>query len=248
MTSLDGKIALVTGGSRGIGAAIAKQLAALGATVHLTYSSSAEAAEHVVEEIKQAGGKANAYPLDADKPGTMASFANVFVREQGTPDILVHNAGVFSAGEVGSLDEEEFQRVMRVNVDSVLTLTNAMVPHMQSGSRIIMISSVLGERASGPGLSIYNTSKFAVSGMARSFAKDLGSKGILVNAVQPGPVNTEMNPDHEDNEGAEFMKNMTALGRYGTPAEVAHTVAFLAGPGASYITGTTINVDGGWNA
>ncbi len=243
MTVLAHKNVLLTGGSRGIGEATARLLAAQGARVHLTYGSSKQEAEAVARDI---GGQAHL--LDANAPESMAPFAAAFLKEHGAPDILVHNAGVFTAGPIEEHGLEELQRVLRVNVESIYALTHALVPHMKPGSRIIVISSVLGERASAPNLSIYNASKFAATGLARSWAKDLGQKSILVNAVQPGPIHTQMNPDNSENPGAEFMKNMTALGRYGTPEDIAHTVAFLAGPGASYITGATLNVDGGWNA
>ncbi len=243
MTELKGKIALVTGGSKGIGAATVRKLAGLGADVHFTYSASADAAKKVADEAS-----ATAYKLDAAKPDEMKDFADHFVSSQRAPDILVHNAGVFSGGPIGALTLDEYRRVFDVNVASVFALTNALVPQMQAGSRIVLISSVLGERASTAALSIYNASKFAVNGFVRSGAKDLGAAGILVNAVQPGPINTDMNPDSADNEAAEFMKSLTALGRYGQADEIAAAVAFLAGPGATYITGTTLNVDGGWNA
>jgi 3-oxoacyl-[acyl-carrier protein] reductase len=135
---------------------------------------------------------------------------------------------------------------MRINVDAVFALTNSAVRAMKAGGRIINISSVLGERATGPDMGVYNASKFAVTGFSRSWAKDLGARGILVNAVQPGPIDTELNP--ETGEGAEAQKARTALGRYGRPEEVAAAVAFLAGPDATYITGATLNVDGGQNA
>jgi 3-oxoacyl-[acyl-carrier protein] reductase len=135
---------------------------------------------------------------------------------------------------------------MRINVDAVFVLTDAAVKVMKAGARIINISSVLGERASGPDMGVYNASKFAVTGFSRSWAKDLGSRGILVNAVQPGPINTDLNP--KTGESADVQKTRTALGRYGRPEEVAAAVAFLAGPDATYITGATLNVDGGYNA
>jgi NAD(P)-dependent dehydrogenase (short-subunit alcohol dehydrogenase family) len=244
---LAGKVALVTGGSRGIGAAIVQELAAQGAHVALTYSKSSAQAEALVAAITKNGGKAKAYQADAAMPQKMHSLAEAVLKDFGAIDILVNNAGIFDAlGPIGMIDLESYEKVQRVNVDAVVYLTNAVVPHLKAGARIINISSVLGERAGVPGISIYNASKFAVTGLTRSWAKDLGAQGILVNAVQPGPIATEMNPD--EGEQAEFMKRQTALGRYGQPHEIAAAVAFLAGPHASYITGALLNVDGGYNA
>jgi 3-oxoacyl-[acyl-carrier protein] reductase len=176
----------------------------------------------------------------------MTALIDRFVEDFSRLDVLVNNAGVFSGGSIGAIDPDEYTRVMQINVAAVFALTNAAVRVMPPGSRIINISSVLGERAAVAGLSVYNASKFALTGFSRSWAKDLGAQGILVNAVQPGPINTEMNP--EDGENAAMMRGQTALGRFGQPHEVAGVVAFLAGPDATYLTGATINVDGGWNA
>lgn len=244
--TLQGKTAIVTGGARGIGRAICKQLASQGATIALTYSKSAADAEKLANDIIAAGGKAKAFMADANKPETMKNLVSEVMKTFGAIDILVNNAGVFEGGMAGEINGDDYQRIMRINVDSVFYLTNAAIPHMKSGGRIIMIGSILGERASIAGLSIYNTSKFAIAGLGRSFAKDLGARGILVNVVQPGPINTEMNPD--SGESSEGMKASIALGRYGKPDEVAALVTFLAGESSSFITGATLNVDGGWNA
>lgn len=243
---LSGKVAMVTGGTRGIGASIAHRLATDGANIAFTYGKSQQSAEQLTARLSTLGVKAQAYHADANMPNTLAATAQQVVKAFGGVDILVNNAGVFATGMVGDLTPTDYESVFNVNVHAVFSLTNALVPHMKPGSRIINISSVLGERASGAGMSVYNASKFAVTGFSRSWAKDLGSKGILVNAVQPGPIATDMNPD--DGEFAEYMKSQTALGRYGKADEVAAAVAFLAGPDASYITGATLNVDGGWNA
>jgi 3-oxoacyl-[acyl-carrier protein] reductase len=237
---------LVTGGSRGIGAAIVRRLAYDGASIGFTYGRSTADARDLEQALVEEGVKARAYPADAAKPAAMTALIDRFVEDFSRLDVLVNNAGVFSGGSIGAIDPDEYTRVMQINVAAVFALTNAAVRVMPPGSRIINISSVLGERAAVAGLSVYNASKFALTGFSRSWAKDLGAQGILVNAVQPGPINTEMNP--EDGENAAMMRGQTALGRFGQPHEVAGVVAFLAGPDATYLTGATINVDGGWNA
>jgi 3-oxoacyl-[acyl-carrier protein] reductase len=243
---LSKKTALVTGGSRGIGAAIVRRLAKDGADVAFTYSKSAKAAGALVKEISGYNIKAKAYLADAASPRSLPRLIDKLIKDFGRLDILVNNAGVFLGGKIGDIKAADYERVMRINVDAVFALTNAAVRAMKAGGRIINISSVLGERATGPDMGVYNASKFAVTGFSRSWAKDLGARGILVNAVLPGPIDTELNP--QTGEGAEAQKARTALGRFGRPEEVAAAVAFLAGPDATYITGATLNVDGGQNA
>jgi 3-oxoacyl-[acyl-carrier protein] reductase len=176
----------------------------------------------------------------------MPGLIGKVLKDFGRLDILVNNAGVFLGGKIGEIKDVDYERDMRINVDAVFALTNAAAGRMTPGSRIINISSVLGERAAGPDMSVYNASKFAVTGFSRSWAKDLGPRGILVNAVQPGPIDTDLNP--ESGDSADHQKARTSLGRFGRPEEIAAAVAFLAGPDATYITGATLNVDGGWNA
>jgi 3-oxoacyl-[acyl-carrier protein] reductase len=241
MSHLQGKIAIVTGGARGIGAAISRDLAKHGATVVLTYSKSADAAEKLAKEI---GG--TAIKADASEAASMSAFVETVVKQHGRIDILVNNAGVLDSDIIGESSLDALRKTFAVNVDAVYSLTNAAVPHIPEGGRIINISSVLGERAIMAGLAIYNSSKFAVTGLTRSWAKDLGPKNITVNAVQPGPINTDMNP--ADGPGAEGQRSQIALGRYGKPEEIAAAVTFFASPQASFITGATLNVDGGMNA
>lgn len=240
---LSGKVAIVTGGARGIGAATAKKLAVHGAAVAITYSKSNKEADAVVESIVKAGGKAKAYHADAGKPETMADFALAVKKDFGRIDILVNNAGTFGGGLIGEIDFASYEHDRRINTDSVLALTNAVVPHLPEGGRIVNISSILGERSLMPGISVYNATKFAVNGFTQSWARDLAPRGILVNAVQPGPIDTDMNPAQGD--FADTQRSQVPLGRYGKPEEIAGAVAFLTGPDSTFITGTTLTVDGG---
>ena len=243
---LRGKTALVTGGSRGIGAAIVRRMAKEGADVAFTYCKSGKAAGVLVKEVSVYGIKAKAYQADGAAPKSMPGLVGKVLKDFGRLDILVNNAGVFLGGKIGEIKAVDYERVMRINVDAIFALTNAAAGKMTPGSRIINISSVLGERAAGPDMSVYNASKFAVTGFSRSWAKDLGPRGVLVNAVQPGPIDTDLNP--ESGDSADHQKARTSLGRFGRPEEIAGAVVFLAGPDATYITGATLNVDGGWNA
>lgn len=236
---LKGKAALVTGGSRGIGAAIAKALAAAGADVAITYSASPDKAAAVVKEI---GGKAVAIKADsADSKAVQDAVAQT-AKAFGRFDILVNNAGIAD----GDDSLANIERMLAINTRAPYLAALAAAPLMTEGGRIITISSCLGERVGFPGITLYSMSKAAMTGMTRGLARDLGPRGITVNVVQPGPIDTDMNP--ADGENAPAMTALTALGRYGKAGEIADTVVFLAGPGASYITGAQINVDGGVNA
>ncbi|MEJ2197228.1 MAG: SDR family NAD(P)-dependent oxidoreductase, partial [Desulfuromonadales bacterium] len=194
MNVLKGKVALVTGGSRGIGAASARHLASAGANIAITYSASADAAAELVKEFETLGIKARAYLADASAPQSLPQVVEQITADLGSIDILVNNAGTFSVGMIGTVDEAEYRRIMTINVDAVFTMTQAVLKVMPDGGRIINIGSVLGERASTAGISTYNASKFALAGLTRSWAKDLGTRNILVNDVQPGPIDTVMNP------------------------------------------------------
>lgn len=244
MKKLEGKVALVTGGSKGIGAATVKRFAEEGANVAFTYSNSKDEADKLVAMLR--GAKVKAYKADAAQPENMLTLAKEVLKDFGKVDILVNNAGVFGMGNIGEESLAEYEKMMNINVKSVYILTNELVKTMQKGSRIINISSCLGERASGAMMSTYAATKFAVAGFSRGWAKDLGAKGILSNAIMPGPIATDMNP--EDSDFADHMRAQTALGRYGRAEEVAAAALFLAGPDSTYITGSTIAVDGGWNA
>ena len=244
--SLSGKVALVTGGSRGIGAAIALRLAQLGADVAITYSNASAPAEKVVADIKALGRKAIAIKANAASEADLNGLLAKVVKDFGHLDILVNNAGIFDAAPISEITLERFDKTMAVNVRALFQLIQQAAEILPKGGRIINIGSVLGERVGLAGMTAYSTSKFAVSGLTRAAAHDLAPRGILVNNVQPGPINTDMNP--EDGAFAEAMKSMVPLKRYGRPEEVAEIVAFLAGPGATYITATSIEVDGGLEA
>lgn len=243
---LSSKVALVTGGARGVGKEIVQRLARDGADIAFVYGTSADSAKALAGELEALGVKAKGYHADLNEPGSLPAVVSHVLKDFGQLDILVNCAGVFSVAGIEEASLEEYERVMRINLDSVFYLTAEAVKAMQPASRVISISSTLADRAGGPGLSIYNASKSGVSSLTRSWAADLGAKGILVNAVQAGHINTDMNPDTTDY--AAEMRTRIPLGRYAEANEVANVVAFLAGPDATYVTGATINVDGGLNA
>ena len=243
---LEGKIALITGGSRGIGAAIAKRLAADGAKIAITYSKGADAAASVVKEIERAGGKAIAIQADATDADAGKAAVEKTVATFGRLDVLVNNAGTAIPKTFEETTLEEMDRVIDINIRGVFIATQAALKHMKSGSRIIMIGSSLGERVLVPGLVPYSATKGAVKIFSQALSRELGSRGITVNNVQPGPIDTELNP--ATSEWAVPQKAATALDRFGHVDEVAALVAFVAGPESSYITGANLTVDGGMNA
>lgn len=241
---LAGKKAIVTGGSRGIGAGIAKRLASEGADVAITFAGNREAAAGVVGAIQGLGRKAHAVQADARDARAAALGIEQAADALGGLDILVHNAGTFGIQTLNESDEAEYRRQFSVNVDAIFAGTRAAADRIADGGRIVVIGSVNADTAFAPGLAIYGATKAAVAALVRGWARDLGPRGILVNNVQPGPVATDMNPDGTD--FAEFIKSRSALGRYGRVEEVAALVAFLASDEASYITGASINIDGGF--
>jgi 3-oxoacyl-[acyl-carrier protein] reductase len=243
---LEGKIALITGGSRGIGAAIAKRLAADGASVAITYTKGVDAAALVVKEIEQAGRKAIAIQADAADSAAVRAAVEKTVATFGRLDVLVNNAGTAIPKPFEETPLEEIDQVISINVRGVFVATQAALKHMKSGGRIIMIGSCVGERMMTPGLVPYSATKGAVKMFTQGLSREVGSRGITVNNVQPGPIDTDLNPAAGD--WATPQKAATALNRYGSVDEVAALVAFVAGPEASYITGANLTVDGGTNA
>ena len=243
---LEGKIAFVTGGSRGIGAAIAKRLAADGANVAITYTKSADAAAWVVKEIERAGRKAIAIQADATDADAVVAAVEDTVETFGRLDILVNNAGTAIPKTFEETTLEDMDRVIDINLRGVFVATQAALKHLKSGGRIIMIGSCVGERAMTPGLVPYSATKGAVKMFTQGLSREVGSRGITVNNIQPGPIDTDLNPAAGD--WAAPQKANTALDRYGSVDEVAALVAFVAGPEASYITGANLTVDGGTNA
>jgi 3-oxoacyl-[acyl-carrier protein] reductase len=245
---LNGKVALVTGGSRGIGAAIAKALADDGADVAISYAASADKADAIVKELRKKGVRAEAFRADQANTKEVEGLVEAVVKRFGRLDILVNNAGVFASGPVHDRANNlaELERLFAVNVGGVATAVRTAAPLMPDGGRIISIGSVAGDTSPWPGIADYSATKGAVAAYTRGWARDLGSRGITVNTVQPGPIDTDMAP--QDGEVADGLKARTVIGRYGKPEEVAAAVAFLASPAASYITGTTLNVDGGYSA
>ena len=246
MFKLTEKVALITGGSRGIGAAIAKRLAADGASVAITYAKDAGAASSVVKAIELDGGKAVAIQADAADTEAVKGAVEKTVATFGRLDVLVNNAGTAIPKTFEETRLEEMDRMIDINVRGTLAATQAALKHMKSGGRVIMIGSCVGERALTPGLVAYSATKGAVKMFTQGLSREVGSRGITVNNVQPGPIDTELNPAAGD--WATPQKAATALDRYGHVDEVAALVAFVAGPEASYITGANLTVDGGTNA
>jgi 3-oxoacyl-[acyl-carrier protein] reductase len=246
MSKLSKKVALVTGGSRGIGAAIAKRLASDGASVAITYTKGADAAASVVKEIERAGGKALAIQADAADPKAVNAAVEKTVATLGRLDVLVNNAGTAIPKKFEETTLEELDRVIDINFRGVLLATQAALKHMNKGGRIIMIGSCVGERMMTPGLVPYSATKGAVKMFTQGLSREVGDRAITVNNIQPGPIDTDLNPAAGD--WAAPQKANTALNRYGTVGEVAALVAFVASPEASYITGANLTVDGGTNA
>jgi 3-oxoacyl-[acyl-carrier protein] reductase len=245
MSKLANKVALVTGGSRGIGAAIAKRLAADGASVAITYAKDSRAASAVVKAIERDGGKAIAIQADAVNVEAVQGAVEKAVATFGRLDVFVNNAGTAIPKKLEETTLEEFDRVIDINVRGVFVATQAALKHMNDGGRIIMIGSAVGERVLVPGLVPYSATKGAVKIFTQALSREVG-RGITVNNVQPGPIDTELNPAAGD--WAVPQKAATSLDRYGHVDEVAALVAFVAGPESSYITGANLTVDGGMNA
>jgi 3-oxoacyl-[acyl-carrier protein] reductase len=246
MKALQGKVALVTGGSRGIGAAIAKRLASDGASVAITFTKGSDAAAAVVREIEKAGGKAIAIQADAVDATAVQSAVDKTAVTLGRLDILVNNAGVAIPKLFEETSLEEMERVININIRGVFVATQAALKHIKTGGRIITIGSCVGERTMTPGLATYSATKGAVKMLTQGLAREVGERGITVNNVEPGPIDTELNPASGDWATPQIAN--TALKRYGHVDDIAAMVAFIAGPSSSYITGANLLVDGGTNA
>ncbi|GGX95182.1 SDR family oxidoreductase [Massilia dura] len=245
-TTLNGKVAFINGGSRGIGAATARRLARDGATVAIGYGASAAAAEALAAEIEAAGGTALAIRADAADAAALTRAIDTVADRFGRLDILVNNAGVLRLANVAEFTLEDFDATVAVNVRSVFVAAKAAAAHMKEGGRIINVSSTNALRMPFAGGAVYAMSKSALTGLAKGLARDLGPRGITVNNVQPGPVDTEMNP--AEGEFADLMHGLMALPRHGRPDEVAAMIAYLAGPESAFVTGADLLIDGGFAA
>lgn len=246
MNQLTGKRALVTGGSRGIGAAIAQALADNGADVVITYQNSPERASGVVAAIERAGRRGVAIQADSADPDAVKRAVQEAVDTLGGLDILVNSAAIAIYGPVAQTDIGQYQKLMDINVRGPFVAAQAAIPHLQAGGRIITIGSTLGERVPFPGVTAYSMSKSALNSFNRGLSRELGPQGITVNLVQPGSTDTESNP--ADGEGAELQRGLTSVGRFAKPKEIADMVVYLASPAAAMVNGATLTIDGGTNA
>lgn len=246
MGTLTGKVALVTGGSRGIGAGIARRLAADGADVAVTYVQAKEKAQETVDAVTAEGRRGLALLADSADPAAVVQAVERTVSDLGRLDILVNNAGIVSVAPIQEVTLDDVDKMYAVYVRAAVLATQAAVPHMGPGGRVISVGSIMAERVPGPGWSLYTMNKAALVGLTKGLARDLGPRGITVNVVQPGPIDTDMNP--ADGEHADGERALLALDHFGHVDDVAATVAHLAGPEGRFITGAAIDVDGGWAA
>ncbi|HEV2640187.1 MAG TPA: SDR family oxidoreductase [Actinocrinis sp.] len=246
MTDLTGKVALVTGGSRGIGAAVARKLAEAGAAVALTYVQAEDQARDVATKIEADGGRAVVIRADLTDPAAAAAAVEQTVRELGRIDILVNNAGFLAYGPLAEVTAEDLDRVLAVDIKAAFLGAQAAAAHMVEGGRIISIGSCFNGRIPGENFVLQATAKTALVGLTKGLARELGPRGITATMVDPGPIDTDMNP--ADGDSADFQRGLTALGRYGEAEDIAAAVVYLAGPGGRYITGTSLAVDGGYTA
>lgn len=246
MTNLEGRRALVTGASRGIGAAIALELAERGADVVISYERAGDRAAEIVSQIERKGRRAFAVKANGADPAAVRALINETVAKLGGLDILVNNAGTARMGSITELTLEEIDLLLHVNIRGTVLTTQAAIPHMADGGRILVIGSNTAERVPDPVLTTYAMTKAAHHGLVKGVARDLGPQGITVNLIQPGPTDTELNPS--DGESGDLNRSLVALGRYARVEEIAAVAAFLASPAASYVTGSVVTVDGGFNA
>ena len=242
--SLAGRRALVTGGSRGIGAGIVRRLAAEGAAVAFTYREAKGAASSLEQEVISSGGLVLAIQADGEDPVALRGAISETIERFGGLEVLVNNAGISHVAPIGEFSLAEFDRLLGVNVRAIFVAIQAALPHLGAGGRIISIGSVLAERAPISGFSVYSLTKAAIAGLSRSLARELGPRGITVNTVQPGPVETDMNP--ASGQFADAMRSLSAVGHYAQPRDIADVVAFLARAEARFVTGATWNVDSGY--
>ncbi len=243
---LSGKVALVTGGSRGIGAGIVKRLAREGAAVAFTYAASHVKAQQLAQSIEAGGGRVLVIHADSADAAAVQSAIDQTVENFGRLDVFVNNAGILLGGTIDQVSLHDLDEMLAVNVRSVYVGIQAAARHMAEGGRIVTIGSVVAQRSAFPGSSTYSMTKSAVAGLVRGVAVDLAPRGITVNNVQPGPTATDMNP--LDGPRAEIIRNLLPVKRFGTDDEIAGLVAYLASPEAGFVTGASLTIDGGYLA